>query len=465
MMPPGGAASRGDQIATIKSVRHNLLIDPEIGDLLATAETARALEPWQRANLREMRRSWRHATALNEDLVAALAKSTSACEAVWRTARDGSDFSAVALLLEEVLRLVREGAQAKGEAFGCEPYDALLDTHAPGIRSQEIEQLFTDIEATFPEFLREVMEHQAAAPATLQPQAPFSAESQDKLGRLLMGQIGFDFSQGRLDISMHPFSSGTPEDLRITTRYDEADFVSGIMGVLHETGHALYEKGLPQDWRSQPVGTARGMDVHESQSLIIEMQACRSREFFTFAGPLMREAFNAEGPAWEPDNLFRLYTRVNPDFIRVDADEVTYPAHIILRHNLERALIADDLTIKELPSAWSEGMQRLLGLNPPDHRRGCLQDIHWYDGAFGYFPSYTLGAMMAAQLFDAAVQDIPGIPSALAKGNFAPLMNWLGEHVHGMGSRYDTPELIERATGRPLDPTIFKAHLARRYLD
>jgi carboxypeptidase Taq len=280
-----------------------------------------------------------------------------------------------------------------------------------------------------------------------------------------MKRVGFDFDHGRLDISLHPFCGGTPDDVRITTRYDEADFRGALMGVLHETGHALYERGLPIEWRRQPVGDARGMAMHESQSLLMEMQACRSREFTAFLAPLLRETFGGTGPVWEADNLYRLGTQVRRSLIRVDADEVTYPAHVILRYRLERAMIAGDLALADLPAAWNDGMKELLGIVPPDDRQGCLQDIHWYDGAWGYFPTYTMGAMIAAQLFDAAKRANPGLLEELGAGDFARLLGWLRAHVHGKGSSRTTTEIVAEATGHPLDAAVFEAHLRRRYLD
>jgi len=234
--------------------------------------------------------------------------------------------------------------------------------------------------------------------------------------------------------------------------------------VLHETGHALYERGLPKPWRGQPVGEALGMSVHESQSLLIEMQVCRSQGFLEYAAPLIRAAFNGSGAAWEPDNLYRLYTTVAPGFIRVDADEVTYPAHVILRYRLERALIEGDMEVPDIPAAWNQGMERMLGVSPPSDREGCLQDLHWYDGAWGYFPTYTLGAMTAAQLFKAAKKAVPGIEPRIAKGDFQPLFRWLKTNVHAKGSLLPARELLIEATGRALDPEVFKAHLKARYL-
>jgi carboxypeptidase Taq len=367
--------------------------------------------------------------------------------------------------MQDVLDLTREVGLAKAEATGLSLYDALLDDYEPGGRSADIDIVFGELEKFLPEFLPQVLEAQARHPETVMPEGPFSVDIQKALGERFMAALGFDFNHGRLDVSLHPFCGGIPEDVRITTRYDEADFTSSLMGVLHETGHALYERGLPAEWRHQPVGEALGMSIHESQSLLIEMQVCRSRTFLEWAAPLMREAFGGHGPAWETDNLYRLYTRVQPDFIRVDADEVTYPAHIILRYRLERALLDGDMVLDDLPTAWNDGMKELLGIVPPTDREGCLQDLHWYDGAWGYFPTYTLGAMTAAQLYATAQTDDPEIVPGIAKGDFGPLMAWLGDHVHGNARLMHAPDLLAKATGRPLDPKVFEDHLKNRYLD
>jgi carboxypeptidase Taq len=265
-------------------------------------------------------------------------------------------------------------------------------------------------------------------------------------------------------VSLHPFCGGTPDDVRITTRYSEDLFVQSLMGVLHETGHALYERGLPEQYRYQPVGEARSMSIHESQSLLMEMQACRSLPFLEYLAPIARDVFGGSGPAWEPENLYKLYTRVERGLIRTESDEVTYPAHVILRYRLEKAMLAGDLPIADLPGAWNAGMEELLGVRPPDDRRGCLQDIHWYDGAWGYFPTYTLGAMTAAQLYDAAVRAEPPIPDGIRRGDFAPLVAWLRTNVHAKASLLPTRDLVTAATGRPLEAAPFEKHLRQRYL-
>ncbi|MBL27326.1 MAG: carboxypeptidase M32 [Rhodospirillaceae bacterium] len=465
MMPPGGADSRAEQLATLSVLHHELITDPAMGDLIAAAEAdGAAYDEWQSANLREMKRKWRHAVAVPASLVDALSRQSAKTEMVWREARANDDFATFAPALGTLLGLVREKAAAKAAAFGCSPYDALLDGYEPGGSSARIDTLFDDLAEFLPDFLEGVLEHQGRGPALLPFSGPFPVAKQEELGRRLMGVLKFPFDRGRLDVSHHPFSGGTPDDLRITTRYDEQDFMSSLMGVLHETGHALYELNLPQAWRYQPVGDARGMSIHESQSLLVEMQACRSREFITFVAPLMRDAFGGDGPAWEPENLHRHYTRVERSLIRVDADEVTYPAHVILRYRLEKEMIDGDLAVADLPEAWNAQMQSLLGVTPPNDRLGCLQDIHWAGGDFGYFPTYTLGAMTAAQLFDAACRQDSDILPSLGRGDSAPLQAWLKENVHGVGSRLETEDLIALATGEPLTDAVYKRHLKNRYL-
>lgn len=464
MMPKGGAISRAEQLATLATIGHSMITDPAMPDLLDGAEADPHLNIWQQANLREMRRAWVHSAAVDADLVESLSRACSACETTWRDARENDDFKAVLPGLEEVLNLTRQMAAAKSEKLGVGLYDALLDQYEPDGRAAAIESVFTDLKAFLPGFLDDVLTKQAAGPEILALQGPFPTAKQKALGETFMTALGFDFDHGRLDESLHPFCGGTNDDVRLTTRYDEADFAQALMGVLHETGHAMYEQGLPKDWRGQPVGMARSMSVHESQSLLIEMQACRSREFLEYAQPLMRDAFSGSGPAWSVDNLARLNTKVERGFIRVDADEVTYPAHVIMRFELEKAAIEGDLQMKDLPGAWNDGLEAILGVRPSTDREGCLQDIHWYDGAWGYFPTYTLGAMTAAQLFAKAKSDDATVLPGISSGNFAPLMAWLRANVHEKGCLLSTPDLLAQATGEALNAEHFKAHLKTRYL-
>ena len=465
MMPPGGADARNNQIATLSEIAHLRLTDSKLPELLAEAETEiDAGDEWQRANLREMKRSWEHANALDVDLVVRRSHVTSACELAWREARGENDFSRLIPLLEEVLVVTREVAAAKAEALGLSPYDALLDGYDPGARSADIDIIFSDLETFLPQFNERVVQAQGVLPPPVRPEGLFPEARQRDLIERIISVLGFSDHNGRMDTSHHPFTGGVPDDVRITTRYNEADFTESIMGAVHETGHALYERGLPAAWRHQPVGQSRGMTLHESQSLLFEMHAARSPEFVSFLAPLVRDVLAVDGPAYEVDNLQRVYLWVEPGLIRVDADEVTYPSHIIHRYRLERALLDDDLPVRDLPGAWRDGLDRLLGVTPPDDRDGCMQDIHWYGGDFGYFPTYTLGALAAAQLFSAAKSQQPEILGAIASGDFSPLRTWLAENVHSKGAFVDTQTLLREATGSPLEAGAFKQHLEARYL-
>jgi carboxypeptidase Taq len=464
MMPKGGAVARAEQLATLRLIAHRHLTAPEIDELLGEAEGSRSgLGEWQLANLREMRRRWLHAAAVPGPLIDAESRACSECEAVWRTARVQDDFTAVLPSFERVLRTEREIGAIKGERLGTSAYEALLDQYEPGGSVAVIDRLFDEISEFLPDLIEDAL---ARRSDPLEPIArgPFPVEKQRRLAMRLMERIGFDFAHGRLDVSAHPFCGGIPDDVRITTRYDESDFARALMGVLHETGHALYQRGLPLEWRLQPVGRARGMAMHESQSLLLEMQACRSAAFLSYAAPIIREAFGVDGPEWEADALYRRQIRVKRGFIRVDSDEVTYPAHVILRYRLEREMIAGDLKPRDLPAAWAAGMRDLLGVAPGNDREGCLQDIHWYDGNWGYFPTYTLGALIAAQLFEGMRRELPDLMQAISAGDFAPLLGWVGDRVHSKGSLLSTAELVEHSTGLPLGTASFERHLRARYL-
>ena len=461
IMPPGGGAARGDQLAVLAVLGHSHLIAPEVEADLADAEGSDA---WEEANIRLMRHAYTRARVLPPDLVEVQAKANSDCEKVWRLARKESNFARVKPHLAEVLRLTREAASCLSGALGLSPYDALMDGYQQGIGADDVDPIFAAYEGFLSATLPAVEEIQSRQPPPTRPPGPFPIAAQQALCRDIAQRLGLDFEHARLDQSAHPFSGGTPTDVRITTRYLEEDFTSAILAVVHETGHALYERGLPTAYARLSVGEAAGMAVHESQSLIVEMQAFRSDAFLGWLGGRLHETFGGEAEPYRLENLGRLWRRVERSYIRVDADELTYPAHVILRFRLERAMIAGDLSVADLPGAWNDGLHALLGITPPDDALGCLQDIHWYDGAFGYFPSYTIGAMSAAQLMQAAREQVPDLDAAFSRGDLSPLLAWLRVHVHGVGSRLDLNGILTGATGRPLDPTAFQAHLRQRYL-
>ncbi len=464
VMPEGGADARSEQLAALQTVCHERMTDPRIPEWLDRAAD-QVQDPWDMANLREMRRSWEHTAGVEPRLVEALARAGTKCTMLWRRARRDNDFASWEPAQQEVVDLVRELAAQKGERLGLAPYDALLDQFEPGMTAARVEEVFAPLTDAVPGLIDEVIELQEREPAPLDLGGSFPIERQRELALEFMQALGFDAQRGRLDVSVHPFCGGGPDDVRITTRYREDEFLSSLMGVLHETGHALYELDLPAAWQTQPVGRARSMGVHESQSLSIEMQLSRSRPFIDFALPRWKAAFGNDGPAWQVDNIVRRVQRVERGLIRVDADEVTYPMHVVLRFELERSLVAGDLRVADLPGAWRDGMRARLGIVPDDDRDGCMQDIHWTDGAFGYFPSYTLGAMIAAQLFDAMRSDHGDLDERVRSGDIGVVTGWLREKVHQHASLYDTGTLISKATGRPLDARSFLAHLRRRYVD
>jgi carboxypeptidase Taq len=464
-MPSGGAEARTAQIATLSSIHHAILSDEGVGDLLAQAKSnENKLNEWQKANLYEMGKTYNHSAAVPRKLVHELTKEGLNCEMVWRKAREANDFSMLKPNLEKVVKLVREKASIKAEAFEMTPYDALLDEYDRGRKSAQIDDIFDNLKGFLPDFIKAVVEKQASQPKIMELKGPFPIDQQKQLANKILESIGFNFKNGRLDESHHPFCGGYPGDVRITTRYDEENFLTAIMGVQHEAGHAMYEAGLPQKWRGQPVGDAHGMSIHESQSRLLEMQVCRSEEFMKFAAPLYKDAFGGKGRAWSADNLYRINTKVQPSLIRVDADEVTYSAHILMRYYMEKYLISGDMEVADIPDAWSQGMEKFLGIKPENDKDGCMQDIHWMDGTFGYFPTYTLGAIYAAQIFHTAKSADPAIINKISKGDFNPLMKWLGTNIHEQGSLYSADGLVEKATGKSLDVEIYKDHLKARYL-
>ena len=461
-MPPKGNAARASAMAEMDGLLHRLRTDPGLTDLMARAQDE-ALDDLARANLREIERDWRAANAVPEALVQAQSLASARCEHAWRGQRPANDWAGYLVNLREVLRLAREEATRRADSTGLSPYDALMDRYEPGMTGVEVDRLFGDLQQWLPGLVTRVRERQArAVPVPLR--GPFAKEAQRALSLEVMSLLGFDFDAGRLDESAHPFSGGVPEDTRLTTRYAPGDFLQSLMATIHETGHARYEQNLPRAWLGQPVAQARSMGIHESQSLSFEMQLGRSREFIGRLAPRLTAHFGAQ-EAFEPQALQTLLTSVAPGFIRVDADELTYPVHVILRYRIERGLIEGAIEADDIPALWDEGMAALLGLDSRgDFNNGCMQDTHWGSGLFGYFPCYTLGAMYAAQWFAAMRREWPDLDAHIAQGDLAPVFDWLRANIWQQGSRWNTAELALRASGEPLNPLHFRRHLEARYL-
>lgn len=456
MLPEASGSVRGEQLAALADIAHEKISSAEMPDLFAQAQRE-ATSPITQASLREMQRRWQHATALPASLVGALTKARHGCEQIWREAKRTHDYALFLPSFREVLALTREAAAAKASALNLSPYDALLDSFDPEMRCNIINPLFSDLKTWLPALVAQAEEAQKHHAPALPFAAPLAA--QEALGRHLMLALGFNTKQGRIDTSAHPFCGGVPGDVRITTRYREENAADALFGVLHETGHALYEQNLPDEWRGLPIGEARGMSAHESQSLFIEMQICRGEAFLNYLQPQLQPQL---GITISPAQLRQQVQRVERSFIRVNADEVTYPLHIILRYELEQALLSGDLSPEDLPAAWNEKMQQYLGITPPNVAQGCLQDIHWPEGMLGYFPTYTLGAMIAAQLM-ASMKRTLDADGLVAKGEFAPITSWLATHWHQKASSLSLQEMLQEATGEGLNAALYRAHLHQRY--
>ena len=463
MMPPKGNEARAAAEAELSALIHRSRTDPRLAGWLAAADRE-PLDDVARANVREMRRDWRDANALPESLVEAKTLAAARCEHAWRTQRAANDWKGFLENFREVVRLAREEARLLADEAGLSRYDALMDRYEPGVRAADIDRIFGDVRQWLPGLIASAQAKQRDEKVAA-PVGPFPVAAQRALNLSVMRLLCFDFEAGRLDESMHPFSGGVPEDVRLTTRYREDDFVHSLMGTIHETGHARFEQNLPRAWLGQPIGVARSYGIHESQSLSFEMQLARGRPFVGLLSPLVAAHFGAQ-PAFEADNLYRLLTRVRPGLIRVNADEVTYAAHIILRYEIERPLVEGGIEIEDIPALWDEKMRTLLGLDTRgNYRDGCMQDVHWSEGAFGYFPSYTLGAMYAAQWFAALRRAVPDLDARIAAGDLSPVFEWLATHIWSQASRWETPELVRRASGEALNPAHFRAHLEARYLE
>ena len=461
-MPAKGNVARGAALGEMAALLHRLRTDPEMRQQIDRAEQE-SLSDVQRANLREIRRQWDNATALPEELVQRRQMATSHCEHAWRSQRPGNDWQGFLPNFREVLSIVREEATLLAQRSGRSRYDALMDRYEPGMTSANVDRVFGELRQWLPGLIRQVIERQASQPLKL-PVGPFALEAQRRLCDKVMRLLGFDFDAGRLDVSAHPFCGGVPEDVRMTTRFREDEFLSSLMGTVHETGHGRYEQNLPRPLLGQPVAEARSMAVHESQSLSFEMQLGGHAGFAARLAPMVAEAFGDQ-PAFDAHNLHRLITRVKPGLIRVDADEVTYPAHIILRYEIERKLIEGEIEAEDVPALWDSKMMELLGVDSRGNfKDGPMQDVHWPEGMFGYFPCYSLGAMFAAQWFAAMRRSMPDLDQRIAAGDLGLVFDWLRERIWHQASRWTTDELAIRASGETLNPAHFKAHLEARYL-
>jgi len=458
-LPPAAQAWRARQLSWL-SGRHHELITSEawkeaLESAIAEASTSRDL-----ASLRESKRLLERAICLPTSLVERESEVTSLAKHAWSEARESGDFSTFAPELEKILEISREKAALWG--FDKEPYDALVETYERGASAGSIAETFDAVEPELVKIAQVACERTAQASPKLPP-GPYPVDQQKAFNRKVAEALGFDFTAGRIDTTAHPFCTTLgPADVRLTTRYDEADFTSSLLGVMHEAGHGTYEQGLEAEDFGTPAGSAVSLGIHESQSRLWENHVGRSRSFWTHWLPIAAEHFpQLEGI--ELDAFLAAIHRSEFSFIRVEADEATYDLHILLRFKIERALMNGSLTVAELPDAWNDAFQASFGITPPDNSQGCLQDIHWSMGGLGYFPTYTLGNFNAAQLFAKAQEDA-SIRDAMEKANYEPLLTWLQTRIHHPGGTLDPSALILEATGKPPGFEDHLNHLRRRYV-
>jgi carboxypeptidase Taq len=460
MMPPRGGPARAKVISTIDALTHSRLVDPEIGALLEELRGDDSLDELKRAHVRVLAKSYERATKIPEGLVRALSEESGLAYNAWVEARPANDFAAFAPHLEKLLALKKEEADAVGH--DGERYDALLDEYEPDMKTTQVEDMFTDLVGGLRPLVEGVLEVAGDKPAFLS--AAYEENRQEQFSQTLVRRLGFEMDAGRLDLSPHPFTQTiSAGDVRQTTRTEPNTVLNCVYSAIHETGHALYEQGIPEEVLGLPAGNAPSLGIHESQSRMWENQVGRSRAFTDFLLPQLKDVFPQELGRIDPDEFYRGANFPARTLIRVNADELTYNLHLALRFELEVAMVRDELEVAELPDAWREGMQRNLGVVPETDADGVLQDVHWSLGAIGYFPTYTLGTMYAAAFYRKAEEELGDLAPDLRRGDGSRLLGWLRANIHRHGYIYSAGELGERVLGAPLTAAPLLDYLKVKY--
>ncbi|MGH7578674.1 MAG: carboxypeptidase M32 [Gemmatimonadales bacterium] len=463
-MPAGAVEGRSEQLALVAGLLHERGTDPRIGELLEELEGSSLLadpDATHAVNVRELRRDYDRYVRLPRALVQDLARTTAVAQRAWADAREAADFSRFRPYLERIVELKR--AEARCVGYEREPYDALIDDYEPGITSAIVGRLFDALRRELVPLAAQIAEA-SPRPDVATLRRPVALEGQHKFGERIARAVGFDFARGRLDLGVHPCCSSLgPGDCRIGLRYDLRDFAGGVLTVLHEVGHGLYEQGLDPEHYGTAMGEAASVGMDESQARLWENRVGRSRGFWEHFLPVARERFPEALGDVELAEFHFAVNRVTPSLIRVHADEVTYNVHVMIRFELERALMSGDLAAAELPGAWGDSYRQYLGITPANDAEGCLQDGHWADGLFGYFPTYTLGDVFGAQLFARAEEELGELEGRFAQGEFHELVHWLDERIYHQGARYPSARLIEVVTGSPPDHRPLVEALRSRY--
>ncbi|AZL15952.1 carboxypeptidase M32 [Rickettsiales endosymbiont of Stachyamoeba lipophora] len=456
-MPEKSGSYRGVRMSLLSKLHHEMCTHPKIADLISKINL-NSLDEWQQANVHEIEHEYHQSTMFDAHLIEKLSNTSNECELIWRKAKQEDNFDAVIPKLDELIILTKEQAQIKADKSSINNYEALVDFYDRGQKLDNINKLFDQVLAFLPDFIEQVIDKQNSLNIK-QQHIELAIDKQHQICMQIAKDLGFDFDYGRLDKTFHPFCGGSYGDIRITNTYDEHNALNAIMATVHETGHALYEQNLPKNYYNQRVGKALGMSMHESQSLTYEMQLGSSKAFVNYLSQLLKDIGGIDISFQE---LWHNINFVKRSYIRILADEVTYPLHVILRFKLEQQIFAGNLKTKDIPILWNELMQKYLQITPPSNALGCLQDVHWYSGAFGYFPSYLSGAIIAAQLFTKAKQTLD--KDRLNKFDFSGVKNWYKTNIHNFGRKMPMNELILQASNKELSIEDYKNYLQNKYL-
>ncbi|MBD74222.1 MAG: carboxypeptidase M32 [Rickettsiales bacterium] len=462
-MPERSRKERSKQLCLLSELKHRLFSSERTQKMFQEAKNEK-LSFKDAINFNEMLREYEYFTSFNSKFIEKKTKLISVCEGKWRDAKEKKNFNIVKNELTKLVDLIKEEGKILSEKFNCSVYDSLMKHYNYSFNSKEITKIFNDLEKFILKIYPRIKEKQ-------KKECPFkqvpnlSEEMQFQISKFFMKKIGFKFQNGRIDKSLHPFCGGGTDDVRITTRLSKDNPFSSFEAVMHETGHGLYEQGLPVQWKNQPLGKSGDMVLHESQSLFVEMQIMKSKPFLKYFSQMLKDEFNISHEYSSDENLFKHFNRVKKSYIRVDADEVTYPLHIILRFELERKLFQNEFKVKDLPDIWNSNFEKIFGFKVDNDANGCLQDIHWYAGLFGYFPTYTLGAIISSQISWAIKNHIPKYDNLLEKGKFKFIVDWLRENIHSKGRLMLTKEIVKKATKEDVKLEFFKSYLKTKYLN
>ncbi len=459
-LPPKGAALRGQQISTLSELSHQLFVEEELGSLLNELAGKDDLDPGQKRNVERTLEDYNKSKKYTSEFVRALSDQVNRSFHAWIEARKQNRFSIFQPELDKLIALKKQETELLG--FEQHPYDALLDEYEKGSTVALLDKTFSGIIPVLKELTQQIASRPQVDDSFLQQ--VFPKQKQWEWGMHLVKQLNFDFEAGRQDISEHPFSTSfNSKDVRITTRIDENDFANMTWSSIHEVGHALYEQGLAQEQYGLPLGEACSYSIHESQSRLWENNVGRSMDFWKHFFPELQQFFPDQFNNVSLDQFYKGINKVQPSFIRTEADEITYHFHVFIRYELEKQLIEGSLASQDIPAYWNEQYSQLMNITVPDDKKGCLQDVHWSHGSFGYFPTYSLGSFYAAQFFEQAKKDIPGLSNSIAGGESADLLRWLREKIHSKGRYYTSEELCKSVTGTGLEINSFKAYLLDKY--